>query len=439
MWVAGITQWGMWRAFEADGRLVYPDFIETVIAIVPLYWVRLVAAILFFSGLLLLVWNIVKTIKSAPADYAVEPEVSAPPLVRDLSAPGAVTAANTYDHAFFRLQHALRHGVHRLLEGVPVPFTVLVVLALAVGSLVEAIPMFFNKENVKEIASVTPYTPLEVVGRDIYIREGCYNCHSQMVRPFRFETERYGEYSKAGEYVYDHPFQWGSKRTGPDLHRVGGKYPSLWHVRHMRQPDSTTPGSVMPRYPHLLTDRYDTSLIASKMRALRTVGVPYTDGEIETAVAAMAAPGEHDRGGRADAEGAGGARRQGDHRPHRVPPAPRHRHPVEAAGAAAAGHGARWGRRVGLRHVRTARCFGGQVGEVAVLQELAARTGAAAWAIGSMLFFLAVWVAVVVWVVRKRPEEMEARARLPLEGDREGLRVPESGLRNQDRIPNPES
>ena len=184
-----------------------------------------VAAILFFSGMLLCVWNLVATIRRAPADYAVEPEVIAPPLVRDLSAPGAVTPANTYDHAFYRLQHSLRHGVHRVLEGVPVPFTVLVVLALAVGSLVEAIPMFFDKENVKEIASVKPYTPLEVVGRDIYIREGCYNCHSQLVRPFRFETERYGEYSKAGEYVYDRPFQWGSKRTGPDLHRVGAQVP----------------------------------------------------------------------------------------------------------------------------------------------------------------------------------------------------------------------
>jgi cytochrome c oxidase cbb3-type subunit I/II len=126
-----------------------------------------------------------------------------------------------------------------------------------------------------------------VIGRDIYIREGCYNCHSQLVRPFRYETERYGEYSKAGEYVYDHPFQWGSKRTGPDLHRVGGKYPSLWHVRHMAIPRSTTPGSVMPRYPHLLTDEYDTSLVGSKLRALRAVGVPYTDGEIETAMASM--------------------------------------------------------------------------------------------------------------------------------------------------------
>ncbi|MFN7988460.1 MAG: cytochrome-c oxidase, cbb3-type subunit I [Thermoanaerobaculia bacterium] len=287
MWVAGITQWAMWRAFEPDGRLVYPDFIETVIKIVPLYWVRLVAALLFFSGLLLLVWNIFKTIRSAPANFAEEPEVNAPPLVADLSAPGAVTPANTYDHALYRFQHSLRHGVHRVLEGRVVTFTVLTALALAVGSLVEAIPMFFNKENVKEIASVKPYTPLEVLGRDIYMREGCYNCHSQLVRPFRYETERYGEYSKAGEYVYDHPFQWGSKRTGPDLLRVGGKYPSLWHVRHMKNPRSTTPGSVMPQYPHLLTSPVDVGSIGAKMRALRAVGVPYTDGEIESAPAAI--------------------------------------------------------------------------------------------------------------------------------------------------------
>jgi len=289
MWVAGITQWAMWRAFEPDGRLVYPDFIETVIRIVPLYWVRLVAAVLFFGGLFLLVWNLYKTIRSAPANFADEPEVKAPPLVRDLSAPGAVTAPNTYDHALYRLQHSLRHGFHRVLEGRTITFTVLVVLAISVGSLVEAVPMFLDKDNVKEIASVKPYTPLEVAGRDIYIREGCYNCHSQMVRPFRYETERYGEYSKAGEFVYDHPFQWGSKRTGPDLHRVGAKYPSLWHVRHMDRPDSTTPGSVMPRYPHLLTDRFDAASVPAKMRALRVVGTPYSNGEIETAAAAIAA------------------------------------------------------------------------------------------------------------------------------------------------------
>ncbi len=289
MWVAGITQWAMWRAFEPDGRLTYPDFIETVTRIVPLYWVRLVAAIFFFTGVVLLVWNVFKTIRKAPAGFDEEPEVKAPPLVADLSAPGATTGPDTYDYAFYRFQHALRHGFHRILEGRTVTFTVLTTLALAVGSLVEAIPMFFDRDNVKEIASVKPYTPLEVLGRDIYTREGCYLCHSQLVRPFRYETERYGEYSKAGEYIYDHPFQWGSKRTGPDLHRVGGKYPSLWHVRHIQNPRSTTPGSVMPRYTHILTSTLDAREIGAKMRALRAVGVPYTDGEIEGAPAAIEA------------------------------------------------------------------------------------------------------------------------------------------------------
>ena len=289
MWVAGITQWAMWRAFEPDGRLVYPDFIETVLRIVPMYWVRLVGALLFFAGLLVMLYNLVRTMRSAPAGFDEEPEVKAPPLVVDRSAPGATTAPGTWDHAFVRFQHVIRHGVHRAIEGRVVLLTVLTALALSVGSLVEAIPLFFDESNVKTIASVKPYTPLELLGRDIYVREGCYNCHSQMVRPFRHETERYGEYSKAGEFVYDHPFQWGSKRTGPDLHRVGAKYPSLWHVRHMDQPRSTTPGSVMPRYPHLLKDPIDDALVEAKMRAMRTVGVPYTDGEIATAKAAIAA------------------------------------------------------------------------------------------------------------------------------------------------------
>jgi cytochrome c oxidase cbb3-type subunit I/II len=289
MWVAGITQWAMWRAFEPDGRLVYPDFIETVLRIVPMYWVRLVGALLFFAGLLVMLYNLVRTMRSAPAGFDEEPEVKAPPLVVDRSAPGATTAPGTWDHAFYRFQHVIRHGVHRAIEGRVVLLTVMTALALSVGSLVEAIPLFFDESNVKTIASVKPYTPLELLGRDIYVREGCYNCHSQMVRPFRHETERYGEYSKAGEFVYDHPFQWGSKRTGPDLHRVGAKYPSLWHVRHMDQPRSTTPGSVMPRYPHLLKDPIDDALVEAKMRAMRTVGVPYTDGEIATAKAAIAA------------------------------------------------------------------------------------------------------------------------------------------------------
>ena len=175
----------------------------------------------------------------------------------------------------------------RVLENKAGLFAIVTTIAISIGGIVEIVPMFTQAAGPEKPDWVSPYTPLEVAGRDIYIREGCYNCHSQLVRPFRFETERYGEYSKAGEYVYDRPFQWGSKRTGPDLHRVGGKYPSLWHVRHMRQPDSTTPGSIMPQYAHLLTSRYDTSLIGSKLGALRTLGVPYSDGEIETAAAAM--------------------------------------------------------------------------------------------------------------------------------------------------------
>ncbi len=275
MWVAGITQWLMWRAFEPDGRLTYPDFIETVVKLVPMYWVRLVGALLFFAGMLLLVYIIFKTIQGAPKDYKVEEEQQAAARIkRAPTPPGAVTAANTYDYALFSFQHAIREGLHRLLERRIVVFTVLVALALSVGSLVEAVPIFMDSSNVKTIANVKPYTPLEVLGRDIYIREGCYNCHSQMVRPFYHETERYGEYSKGGEFIYDHPFQWGSKRTGPDLHRIGGKYPNLWHVRHMDTPDEMTPGSLMPAFPFLLDDDYDTDGIVAKMTALRRVGTP---------------------------------------------------------------------------------------------------------------------------------------------------------------------
>jgi len=289
MWVAGITQGLMWRAFNPDGRLMYPEFIETVLKIVPMHWVRLVGGLLFFTGALLMVWNLWRTIRTAPKDYKEEVPVQAPPLLRDLGpVPGAVTAPNTWDHGLYRLQHALRHGVHRVLERKPLLFTVLSLLAVSVGSIVEIAPMFADSRNVKTIAAVTPYTPLEVLGRDIYIREGCYNCHSQMVRPFRHETERYGEYSKGGEFVYDHPFQWGSKRTGPDLHREGGKYPNLWHVRHMEYPPATTDGSVMPPFPHLLEWDTDASEIEAKMRALRTAGVPYSDAEIAGAQTSIA-------------------------------------------------------------------------------------------------------------------------------------------------------
>jgi len=169
-------------------------------------------------------------------------------------------------------------GWHRMLEGKPLFFTVLATVAVLIGGLVEIVPMFLVQANVPTIASVKPYTPLEVLGRDIYIREGCVGCHSQMIRPFRSETERYGEYSKAGEFVYDHPFLWGSNRKGPDLAREGGRYPDAWHFNHMDDPRSTSPGSIMPRYSWLLTQKMETDTLPSRLNALRKLGVPYPAG-----------------------------------------------------------------------------------------------------------------------------------------------------------------
>jgi cytochrome c oxidase cbb3-type subunit I/II len=162
---------------------------------------------------------------------------------------------------------------------------VLSLVAILIGGVIEMVPTFLIKSNVPTIASVKPYTPLELVGRDIYIREGCNSCHSQMIRPFRSETERYGEYSKAGEFVYDHPFLWGSKRTGPDLHRIGGKYPHSWHYYHMYEPTSTSQGSLMPRYPWMYDQYYNTGVVPAKVKAMRTLGVPYGEGYEERAVA----------------------------------------------------------------------------------------------------------------------------------------------------------
>ena len=157
---------------------------------------------------------------------------------------------------------------------------VLIVLVIAIGGLVEIVPLYFQKSTTQPIAGVKPYEPLQLVGRDIYLREGCYNCHSQMIRPFRSETLRYGHYSVAGEFVYDHPFQWGSKRTGPDLHRVGGRYSDEWHRIHLLNPRDLVPESNMPAYPWLETARLDPDTAAPRMRALRRVGVPYTDAQI---------------------------------------------------------------------------------------------------------------------------------------------------------------
>jgi len=267
MYVSGVTQGLMWKQFQADGFLQYGNFLDTVIRLIPMYQLRAVGGVLYVTGIVLMIVNLYRTAKSGR--FVPEQEAQAPAL------------------------HAAAHGdkrwTHRWLEGIPVPFTVLSTVAVLIGGLVEIVPMFLIKSNVPTITSVKPYTALEVLGRDIYIREGCLGCHSQMVRPFRSETERYGEYSKAGEFVYDHPFTWGSKRTGPDLHRVGGKYPDAWHYNHMDNPRSTSPGSIMPRYPWLLKQKLDTSPLKARIRALRKVGVPYPPGYEDGAEAELKA------------------------------------------------------------------------------------------------------------------------------------------------------
>ena len=171
---------------------------------------------------------------------------------------------------------------------------VLILLVIAVGGAVEIVPLFFQKSTTEAVTGVKPYTALQLAGRDVYLREGCYNCHSQMIRPFRSETLRYGHYSMAGDFVYDHPFQWGSKRTGPDLHRVGGKYSDEWHRLHLNNPRDLVPESNMPSYPWLFTAKVDDASIAAHMTGLRRVGVPYSDGEIAQAADAVRGKAEID-------------------------------------------------------------------------------------------------------------------------------------------------
>ncbi|HEX2543315.1 MAG TPA: cytochrome-c oxidase, cbb3-type subunit II [Ramlibacter sp.] len=171
---------------------------------------------------------------------------------------------------------------------------VLILLVVAIGGLVEIVPLFFQKSTTEPVRGLQPYTALQVAGRDVYLREGCYNCHSQMIRPFRAETLRYGHYSVAGEFVWDHPFQWGSKRTGPDLHRVGGRYSDEWHRIHLDNPRDVVPESNMPAYPWLARTPADASTISSHMKALRTAGVPYTDDQIAKAPAELKGKTEQD-------------------------------------------------------------------------------------------------------------------------------------------------
>ena len=256
MYVAGITQSLMWKEFTADGVLRYPNFLETVVRLAPMYALRAAGGTLFTAGAAVAAYNLYRTARQG--SFIAAEEAQAPPLHSD--AGGRPTAW------------------HRSLESRPVQFAVLTFVSVVIGGIVEFVPTALVRSNVPTIASVKPYTPLEVEGRDLYIREGCVGCHSQMVRPMRSETARYGDYSKAGEFVYDHPFLWGSKRTGPDLHRIGGKYPDAWHFVHMKQPAATSPGSIMPGYSWLYDARLDTSHIEGKIITLRRLGVPYPEG-----------------------------------------------------------------------------------------------------------------------------------------------------------------
>lgn len=253
MYWAGFTQSLMWKEFNPDGTLAN-RFLDTVTHLAPMYAMRSLGGTLYLIGVIIMTYNLVKTIKAG--SFVANEEAEAPALAKEYTIKG-------------------KEHWHRWIERRPVQMLVIALVVISIGGAIEFIPTFLVKSNIPTIASVKPYTPLELEGRDIYVREGCYTCHSQMIRPFRSETMRYGEYSKAGEFVYDHPFQWGSKRTGPDLQRVGGKYGDIWHYNHMFDPTSMSPGSIMPSYPWLFTDKLDYSVTPKKIRAMQTLGVPY--------------------------------------------------------------------------------------------------------------------------------------------------------------------
>ena len=271
MYVAGFMQASMWDQFKPDGTLQYGNFLETVTEIMPFYLMRAIGGTLFIIGLLVLVYNIIQTVRKGSA---VEDELAEAPALTK------ITAGRMKGEKF-----------HPWLERKPIQLTILATVAILIGGIIQIVPTIMVKSNIPTISSVKPYSPLELEGRDLYIREGCNNCHSQMIRPFRSEVMRYGEYSKAGEFVYDHPFLWGSKRTGPDLAREGvpgkpnnGGRSDDWHFNHMWNPQSTSDGSIMPGYKWMIRNKLDTSSTQDKMKAMQTLGVPYTEDNITNAL-----------------------------------------------------------------------------------------------------------------------------------------------------------
>lgn len=268
MYISGFQQGLMWKQFNPDGTLVWKNWLDTVTAIIPYFQMRFFGGLLYLSGAILMVVNVVATARQGSFQKDVPAQ-----------APALANIGNKRKEG---------EGFHLWLERMPLLLTVLSFIAVAIGGFLEIVPTITIKENVPTIAAVKPYSPLELEGRDIYIREGCNACHSQMIRPFRDEVVRFngknGQYSKAGEFVYDRPFLWGSKRTGPDLQREGGKNPSSWHFKHMYNPRSTSAGSIMPRYPWLITNTHDRSLMADKLKLMKNAfDVPYTKAEIDSA------------------------------------------------------------------------------------------------------------------------------------------------------------
>ena len=259
----GVTQALMWKEFTPEGFLKYPNFLETVTQIIPMYHARAFGGALYLIGAIIMVYNVIKTVKAG--SFVANEAVEAPARVQVES------------------KRQKGEGYHRWLERKPIQFMAWALVAILIGGAVEVVPTYLIKSNIPTIESVKPYTPLELQGRDIYIREGCYVFHSQWVRPFRSETERYGEYSKAGEFVYDHPFQWGSRRTGPDLARIGvvterNYKPDSWHYNHMADPQSVSPQSIMPAYPWLISNKLDNKTLTRKIEVMQYFGVPYPEG-----------------------------------------------------------------------------------------------------------------------------------------------------------------
>ena len=267
MYWAGFLQGSMWNDFTEAGKLANPNFLSTVTELAPFYLMRGIGGLLYLGGALVMIVNLIKTVKAG--SFIGEEEAQAAPYDKKAN-----------------VKH--KHW-HSWIEIRPMHMLIGATVMIAIGGIVEMVPTFLVESNVPTISSVKPYTPLELEGRDLYIREGCNACHSQMVRPFRDEVMRYGEYSKAGEFVYDHPFLWGSKRTGPDLHREGGLRNHTWHYMHFMDPENTSKESIMPKYTWLLEKELDYSMVGDKVAAMRTLGVPYEEGYEEKAAADLEA------------------------------------------------------------------------------------------------------------------------------------------------------